>query len=111
MTIRKEISSYGLMKSIDDTTSTGAGTSFPVANAQTVALQVNAASTAAVATQVKVQGSLDGTNWVDIIAAQSYTSTGAVIKTSTGVFMVNHVRAVTTVHTATGAITAYLAAR
>lgn len=108
--IGSDLQVRGPLPSIVNTTSTGAGTAFGVPSATKVAMQVVRASTAAVATQVKVEGSIDGDYWTDVIAAASYTSTGTDIVTSTGNFIVNKVRAVTVVHTATGPIDVTLTA-
>lgn len=92
--------------SLDATTSTGPGAAYGVPPTQLVATQVTRASTAAVATTVTVQGSIDGTNWFALGAQQSYTSTGSSVYVSTGTYLVSHVRANIGAHTATGPVTA-----
>ena len=98
----------GLMRSVDASTSTGPGTSFSVSPATRVAMQVVRPTTAAVATSVTVQGSMDGTNWVNLGAAQTFQTIGSSIYVSTGVYLVAAVRANVNAHTAVGPITVNL---
>lgn len=99
------------MTSIDDTTSTGPGQSFDVPPVDTVAISTVRSSTAAVATQVQAQGSLDGTNWYSLGAAQTYQTTGVTVYLTTGTFLATHVRVNLDTHTATGPISVAIAAR
>lgn len=110
MTIGSPIQARGLLASVAATTATGAGTAFGVQPTEKVAMQVTAASTAATGTQVKIEGSLDGTNWFDVGGTQTYTSTGTSIYVSTGTFVATVVRANVVVHAATGTIAASLVA-
>ena len=108
MSIGSPIQARGMMASVAATTATGAGTAFAVPPTQTVAMQVVHGSTAATATQVKIEGSLDGTNWFDIGGTQSYSAAGTSIYVSTGSFVTTNVRANVVVHAATGTVAASL---
>ena len=110
MSVSPPAQARGLMPSLVATTSTGAGTGFGVPPTQTVAMQVTAASTAAVGTDIQMEGSLDGSFWFNVGAAQTYTSTGVSVYVSTGVFVATSIRASVVVHTATGTIAASLVA-
>lgn len=111
MVTRSAIGTYGLMDSIVSSTSTGPGTSFPVATADNVAMSVTRASTAATGTQVQVQGSLDGTNWFTLGATQTYTSTGTSVYNSTGLYLATEIRANVVIHAATDVISVSLAVK
>lgn len=109
MTVGQSIQTRGLLASVVATTATGAGTDFGCPPTQTVALQGTHTSTAAVATTVQIEGSLDGANWFNIGAAQSYATAATAIYVSTGSFVATVVRANVTAHTSTGTISASLA--
>lgn len=88
-----------------NTTSTGPSASYTLSHpSDLVAMQVTRTSTAAVATTVTLQGSIDGNNWVSLGAQQSYTSTGTSIYVSTGTYLVGQIRVTVGAHSATGAI-------
>lgn len=108
MSIGSPIKSRGLLASVTATTATGAGTAFSVPATQTVAMQVTHGSTAASATTVKIQGSLDGDYWFDIGAEQSYATAATTVYVSTGTFVAQMVRANVTAHTSTGTVAASL---
>ena len=108
--IGSPIQARGLTQSVAATTATGAGTTISTPPTQTVAMQVTHTSTAATATDVKIEGSLDGTNWFDIGATQSFTTATTVVYVSTGTFVASLVRANVTAHTSTGTVTASLLA-
>lgn len=108
--IGSPIQARGLTESVAATTATGAGTSISVPPTQLVAMQVTHGSTAAVATAVKIEGSLDGTNWFDIGAGQAYTAAATSVYVSTGTFIASVVRANVTAHTSTGTVSASLMA-
>lgn len=108
MSIGSPIKSRGLLASVAATTAVGAGTEFSVPTTEKVAMQVTHGSTAASATTVKIQGSLDGTNWFDIGGEQSFTTATTVVYVSTGTFVAQVVRANVTAHTSTGTVSAAL---
>lgn len=88
-----------------NTTSTGPSASYTLSHpSEKVAMQVTRTSTAAVATAVTLQGSIDGNNWISLGAQQTYSSTGTSIYVSTGNYLVGQIRANIDAHTATGAI-------
>jgi hypothetical protein len=98
------------MASVVNTTSTGPGTSFGIPTSDAVAISTVRTSTAAVATSVQAQGSLDGTNWYSLGAAQTYQTTGVTVYLTTGAFLTNFVRVNVGAHTATGPISVDAAA-
>ena len=112
MSISSPIQSRGTLTSVTATTATGAGTAFPTQPTQMVAMQVTAASTTAFFTQVqvKMEGSLDGTNWFDVGATQTYAAIGTSVYVSTGAFILTQMRANVVTHTATGTIEVSLVA-
>lgn len=90
---------------LNNTTSTGASAGYSLpAGATLAAMQVTRASTAAVATSVTLQGSLDGANWFNLGAAQTFQSTGVSIYVSTGSYATGWLRANVGAHSATGPI-------
>ena len=109
MNIHSPVQARGLLTSVAATTEVGAGTAFGVQPIEKVAMQVVHGSTAATPTQVKIEGSLDGTNWFDIGATQSYNTAATSIYVSTGSFVATVVRANVVVHAATGTVQAGLA--
>lgn len=108
--IGKSIQARGLMASVVATTATGAGQAFGVQPTEKIAMQVTHTSTAAIATQVKLEGSFDETNWFDIGAAQSYNTAATSVYVSTGSFIATTIRANVTAHTSTGTVAASLVA-
>ena len=99
------------MASVPATTVEGAGTEFPTVPYDTVAISVLRASTAAVATSIQAEGSLDGTNWFSLGAAQTYQTTGVTVYLTTGAFLTTYVRANVVAHTATGPVTVDISGR
>ena len=110
MTVSPPAQARGLMDSVVATTSTGAGSAFGVPPSSKVAMQVTRASTAAVGTQIKMEGSLDGVNYFDVGGTQTYATTGVTVYVSTGDYLLTSVRASVVVHTATGTIAAAITA-
>lgn len=111
MVTRRSIGNYGSALSVDDTTSTGPGAATSVVPSDQVAISTLRTSTAAVATAVQAQGSLDGANWFPLGAAQSYQTTGVTVYLTTGAYLVTHVRANVNAHSATGPISVNIVAR
>ena len=111
MVNRRSLGTHGTMATIPATTITGVGTGFGVVPMDTVAISTLRNSTAAVATAVIAQGSLDGTNWYNLGASQTYQTTGVTVYLATGAFLATYVRAELTAHTATGTISVDIAGR
>ena len=111
MVNRRSLGTHGSMATIPLTTATGAGTSFGVVPLDTVAISTLRTSTAAVATAVIAQGSLDGDNWYSLGASQTYQTTGVTVYLATGAFLATYVRANMTAHTATGTISVDIVGR
>ena len=110
MSVSQPVQARGLLTSVAATTATGAGTVFGVPPTEKVAMQVTHGSTAATPTQVKMEGSLDGVNWFDIGAAQSYATAATSVYVSTGSFIATNIRANVTAHTSTGTVLVSLVA-
>lgn len=97
--------SGGITKKSVASTSTGAGTA--LAGAFTSAgLSVTRTSTGTVT--VQLQGSVDGTNYVNLGASQTGATAATVIYRSTGTFLVGYLRALVTTNVAPGAATVWV---
>jgi hypothetical protein len=92
-------------KSINASTAVAAGTR--LSGAFTAAgMSITRTSTGTVT--VQLQGSIDGSNWISLGAAQSGSTAGTAIYRSTGTFLVGHIRANMTAHAAPGAATVWV---
>ena len=105
MVIARQRANFGILNSVVDTTSTGVGASFSIVPTDTVAIQTLRNATAATGTEIQTQGSLDGSHWFSLGAAQTYATTGITVYLTTGAFLASFVRANVNLHTSTGAVT------
>lgn len=96
----------GVLKSTFST-STGAGAVFGIEASRFFSAQASGATAT-----VAIQGSLDATNWVDIVAASTMAD-GDIITNSTATasgFLVDHIRAVVSANGSTAGFNVFLAA-
>ena len=97
----------GSARSVNNSTDTGAGTSVSVDGIQFVTAQVVASATGSTGA-FKVEGSLDGANWTDIIGSSTFTDSRVVSSTMPHVFTV--IRANLTA-TSTNPVTIFVAGK
>lgn len=92
----------GGRRSITTSTSTGVG---GVLNGVFTAAAMSITRTSTGTVTVQMEGSIDGTNYVNIGAANSVATAGTVIVRSTGSFLVSYLRPRVTANAAPGAVT------
>lgn len=92
-------------KSVAATTSTGPGSAI---NGVFTGAAVSVTRTSTGTVTVQLQGSIDGTNYINLGASQTAAVAGTTIYRSTGTFLVAYLRALVTANAAPGAATVWV---